>query len=143
MGRHQTNVHMYRRPGSPRWSDPYYREWAVVIGERIRRLRTERGWRLHELAGRVPKPEGGYYSVGYFSRLERGWGNAPLYVYIVVAEVFEVQPGVLFGPDEVQRGLTPEQGVLLQFLESAGIHPGEAIARLSGLTERGGGPATE
>jgi hypothetical protein len=33
----------------------------------------------------------------------------------------------------VQRTLSGEQAVLLRFLESAGIDPGEAIARLSGL----------
>src|SRR3954449_13374878 len=124
------------RPGGPRWADPYYQEWAVVVGDRIRRLRQDRGWSLIELSRRVPKPEGGLYSAGHFSRLERGWGSAPLYVYIVIAEVLEVDPGVLLGPDEVQREIAPAEGVLLRFLERVGIDPEEAIARLAGSIRR-------
>jgi hypothetical protein len=54
----------------------YYVEWGVVMGDRIGRLRQDRHWALKDLAQRVPKPDGGGYSIGYFSRLERGWGNA-------------------------------------------------------------------
>jgi transcriptional regulator with XRE-family HTH domain len=136
MGRHPTNVSSFWRPGGPRWADPYYREWAVVVGDRIRRLRQDRGWSLAELRAQVWKPEGGHYSAGYFSRLERGWGSAPLYVYIVVAEALGVDPGVLLGPDEVQRDHTPAEGVLLRFLERAEIDPEEAIARLAGSIRR-------
>jgi transcriptional regulator with XRE-family HTH domain len=105
----------------------------VVVGDRIRRLRQARGWALHELARRVRKHEGGHYSAGYFSRLERGWASAPLYVYLVIAGALEVEPGVLLGPDEVQRELAPEEAVLLRLLRRSGIEPGDAIARLAGL----------
>ena len=131
MGRHPTNVMYFRRRDGPRWSDPYYREWAVVVGDRIRRLRQQRGWSLRDLTERVHKPEGGHYSGGYFSRLERGWGSAPLYVYLIIAEQLEVDAGVLLGPDEVQREITPAEGVLLRFLERSGIDPETAIARLA------------
>jgi transcriptional regulator with XRE-family HTH domain len=131
MGRHPTAVSSFWRKGGPRWSDPYYREWAVVVGDRIRRLRQDRGWTLGELCGRVPKPEGGCYSIGYFSRLETGWGSAPLYVYIVIAEALEVDAGVLLGPDEAQREITPGEAFLLRFLERARIDPEEAIVRLA------------
>jgi transcriptional regulator with XRE-family HTH domain len=131
VGRHPTNVSHFRRRDGPRWAAPYYREWSVVVGDRIRRLREERGWSLAELSRRVRKPEGGHYSNGYFSRLERGWGSAPLYVYLVIAEALDVDPGVLLGPDEVQREITPAQGVLLRFLEHAGIEPEAAIAQLA------------
>ena len=47
-----------------------------------------------------------------------------------------VDPGVLLGPDEVQRKITPAQGVLLRFLERAGIDPETAIARLAESSER-------
>jgi transcriptional regulator with XRE-family HTH domain len=40
-----------------------------VVGDRIRRLRQDRGWSLAELRAQVLKPEGGHYSAGYFSRL--------------------------------------------------------------------------
>lgn len=131
MGRHPTNVTSFWRSGGPRWADPYYREWTVVVGDRIRRLRQDRGWTLGDLGSRVPKPEGGYYSIGYFSRLENGWGSAPLYVYIVVAEAFGVDPGLLLGSDEAQREVTPPEAFLLRFLKRAEIDPEEAIARLA------------
>jgi transcriptional regulator with XRE-family HTH domain len=131
VGRHPTNVSHFRRADGPRWAAPYYREWSVVVGDRIRRLRQERGWSLSELCGRVPKPEGGFYSPGHFSRLERGWSSAPLYVYIVIAEALAVDPGVLLGPDEVQRAVSPSERVLLRFLERIEIEPEEAIARLA------------
>jgi transcriptional regulator with XRE-family HTH domain len=131
MGRYQTHVSHWRRKDGPRWSDPYYLEWAVTVGDRIRHLRRARDWALRDLAERVPKPEGGHFSSGYFSRLERGWGSAPLYTYIKIAEAFEVDPGRLLGPEEVQRDVTPEQSVLLRVLERAGIDPADAIVRLT------------
>jgi transcriptional regulator with XRE-family HTH domain len=130
MGRYQTHVSSFRRKDGPRWSDPYYLEWAIVVGDRIRRLRRDRDWSLKDLAKRVPKPEGGYYSAGHFSRLERGWASAPLYVYIKIAEAFEVDPGVLMGPDEVHLEATPEQRMLLRILERSGIDPADAVLRL-------------
>ena len=48
-----------------------------------------------------------------------------------MAEALEVHPGVLLGPDEVQRDITPAQNVLLRFLERVGIEADEAIARLA------------
>ena len=75
-----------RKPGTPGfWRHPYYDEWGAVVGDRVRRLRQERRWTLNDLAGAVPKPEGGAYSGGFFSRLERGWTSAPLYVYVHIA----------------------------------------------------------
>ncbi|MEA2361843.1 MAG: hypothetical protein QOD71_988 [Thermoleophilaceae bacterium] len=131
MGRYQTHVSSFRRKDGPRWSDPYYLEWAIVVGDRIRRLRRDRDWSLIDLTRRVPKPEGGFYSAGHFSRLERGWASAPLYVYVKIAEAFEVDPGVLMGPDEVNLGTTAEQRLLLRVLDEAGIAPATAIVRLT------------
>ena len=101
------------------------------MGDRIRRLRNDRGWSLAELARRVWKPDGGHYSAGYFSRVERGWASAPLYVYLAIADVLEVKPGILLGADEATKEFTAEQRLLLGFLEAAGIEPGEALARLA------------
>jgi transcriptional regulator with XRE-family HTH domain len=131
MGRYQTHVSHWRRKDGPRWSDPYYLDWAMTVGDRIRHLRKARDWSLRDLAQRVPKPEGGHFSTGYFSRLERGWGSAPLYTYIKIAEAFEVDPGRLLGPEEVQRDITPEESMLLRVLERAGIDPADAIVRLT------------
>ena len=137
MGRHRTHWQRYWRPGGPRWSDPYYAEWGVVVGDRVRRLRQDRDWRLQDLAFQVEKPEGGCYSAGYFSRLERGWTSAPLLVYLRIAEAFEVEPGKLLGPDDVQREVSAEESVLLDFLAGSGIPPGEAIARLAAQPAEG------
>ena len=79
---------------------------------------------------RVPKPEGGQYSGGYFSRLERGWTSPPLYVYVALAEAFEVQPGELLGVEEFDREFSPEQRMLLRVVEQMGLEPHEAAARL-------------
>jgi transcriptional regulator with XRE-family HTH domain len=131
VGRYQTHVSHWRRKDGPRWSDPYYLDWAMTVGDRIRHLRKARDWSLADLAQRVPKPEGGFFSKGYFSRLERGWGSAPLYTYIKIAEAFEVDPGRLLGPEEVQRDVTPEESMLLRVVERAGIDPADAIVRLT------------
>lgn len=137
MGRHQTNVRHAeaggeRKPGTPGfWRHPYYDEWGEVVGGRVRRLRRERGWTLNDLAEAVPKPEGGFYSGGYFSRLERGWTSAPLYVYIHAAAQLLVRPGALLGADEIEKPLTPGQDALLRFVDRLGIPPEEAMARLA------------
>ena len=132
MARHKINVSVLQSAhDGPRWSDPYHCEWGCVVGDRIRRLRNDRGWSLRHLAIRVWKPGGGHYSAGYFSRLERGWASAPLYVYLAIADVLEVKPGILLGADEATRQVTAEQRVLLDFLEAAEIGPGEALARLA------------
>lgn len=130
MGRYQTHVSHFRRKDGPRWSDPYYLEWGVVVGDRIRRLRQERQWTLRDLALRVPKPEGGFFSLGYFSRLERGWASPPLYSYIKVAHALDVDESRLLGPDEVQRDATAEERLLLDVLRQRGIGPAEALIRL-------------
>lgn len=137
MGRHQTNVRHSeaggaRKPGTPGfWRHPYYDAWGEVVGGRIRRLRRERDWTLNDLAEAIRKPEGGAYSGGYFSRLERGWTSAPLYVYIHAAANLQVRPGALLGPDEIDRPLTPGQDALLRFVDRIGMPPEEAMARLA------------
>jgi len=136
MGRHQTHVSAFRGRDGPRWSAPYYVEWGVVVGDRIRRLRQDRHWALKDLARRVPKPDGGGYSIGYFSRLERGWANAPLYVYLKIAEALDVEAGVLLGPDELQREVSAGERIVLDFMARAGIEPVDAVLRLSAVAGR-------
>ena len=50
---------------------------------------------------------------------------------VKIAEAFEVDPGVLMGPDEVHLGTTAEQRLLLRVLDEAGIEPAAAIVRLA------------
>ena len=118
--------------GGPRWRDPYHCEWAVVVGDRVRRLRGARGWSLVELSRRVHKPEGGHYSPGYFSTLERGWASAPLYVYLAVADVLEVDPGRLLGSDDDQKPITEAEMTVVRFLREFGLAPHRPRARLAG-----------
>jgi len=132
MGRSQTLVSGWA--GGPTdgagWARAYKIEWGEVIGHRVRRLRLARDWKLHDLQERVRKPDGGFYSGGYFSRVERGWTSPPLYVYVKIAEALEVHPGDLLGIEAIDREVTPEQAMLLRVVERLGLAPDEVIARL-------------
>jgi transcriptional regulator with XRE-family HTH domain len=133
MGRKKNNVGflVVESFDGPQWSRGYKHEWARVVGDRVRRLRTARGWTLVDLGRKVRKPEGGDYSGGYFSRLENGWSSPALYVYLATAAVLEVPPGKLLGRGELERELTPSQEVLLGFVERMGLTPEEAVIRLA------------
>lgn len=111
--------------------DKRYLEVAVVVGDRIRRLRHDRGVRLLDLARTVPKPGGDGYSPSHLSRLERGWAHAPLYVYLRIASALDVDPWGLFAQDEVGREPSAGELVLLRFLRHAGIPAEEALARIA------------
>ena len=87
---------------------------------------------LAQLAGAVDKPGGGHYSGGYFSRLERGWASAPLFVYIAAAAALGVDVWRLLGPDEVEKEVTDGELTLILFLRGVGISPHEALVRLAG-----------
>jgi transcriptional regulator with XRE-family HTH domain len=139
VGRHKIHVsalaNSYR--DGPRWSDPYHCEWSAVVGNRVRRSRRAQDLTLVQLARALHKPEGGHYSAGYVSRVERGWASAPLYVYLAIADVLGLDPGRLLGPDEVQKEVTDAELTLVRFLREAGVAPHEALARLAGLGRRG------
>lgn len=87
----------YKYPRGP--ADPYYCEWGMVVGGRIRRRRREREMTLQDLTEEIHRPEGGRHSIGYLSRLERGSASAPLYTYVAIAEALDVDAGLLLGPD--------------------------------------------
>jgi hypothetical protein len=67
--------------------------------------------------------------VSHYRRKDGPRWSAPY--YIKIAEAFEVDPGRLLGPEEVRLDVTPQQAVLLEVLECAGIKPAEAIVRLT------------
>jgi transcriptional regulator with XRE-family HTH domain len=115
----------------PKWPDPWHCEWGVVVGDRIRRLRRARNLTLADLATEVHKPEGGHYSPGYISRLERGWATAPLYVYLAIADVLGTDPGRLLGEDAALQDATESEMTLLMSLRLMRIQPEVALARIA------------
>jgi transcriptional regulator with XRE-family HTH domain len=133
MGRHRIHARRWEHGyyGGPRWPDPTYCEWAVVIGDRVRRLRKERELTLVEFARTVYRPEGGQYSAGYFSRLERGWASSPMYVYLAVADALDVEPGALLGSDDVQKDVSDSEMTLIRCLRRLRMAPDEALVRLA------------
>jgi hypothetical protein len=64
------------------------------------------------------------------SRLERGRASAPLYVYVAIADVLEVDPGALLGPESATMAVSEGETVLLRWLRAQGTEPHEAILRL-------------
>src|SRR4051794_7785270 len=116
------------RGGLP--ADPTYCEWGAVIGGRIRRLRRRRRTTLRQLGQALTRPDGSWYSAGFVSRLERGRTSAPLYVYLAIADVFEVDPGVLFGPDGTAVEFTEAEVTLVRSLRGLGVEPHDALVRL-------------
>ena len=139
MGRQPTRVSAfytgYRTRGM--WLDRYQCEWAVVVGDRIRRLRREAGLTLSGMSRTFDKPEGGGYSAGYLSRLERGYANPPLYVYLAIAAAFDVEPGRLLGPDDALGEVSHAELTIVRALRDAGVAPHEALARLVSAMARG------
>lgn len=133
MPRHRVKVNVWETHyfGGPHARDPAYHEWAVVIGNRVRRLRRSREWTLSDMSLAVHKPEGGQYSPAYFSRLERGWASSPLYVYLAVASALEVEPGWLLGMDDVEKEVSDGEMTLIRCLRKLRIAPDEALVRLT------------
>jgi transcriptional regulator with XRE-family HTH domain len=123
-GRHRTIPN-----GSTR-GQPYRTDWGAVVGERIRRLRLARGLTLRDVRERIYKPNGGSYSLGYLSKLERGWSNAPLYVYLTIGELMATVPGQLLGPDDTLRGATAGEMTIVAVARHLGLRPHEAVLRL-------------
>lgn len=120
-------------PNALRMSDKRYLEVAYVVGGRIRMLRLDRGLLLRDLADKIIRPETGEgYSVSYLSRLERGWANAPLYVYLRIAEALGVDEWSLFARDEVAKEVSAAEMVLVRFLRETNTPAERALARLVG-----------
>src|SRR4051794_27141012 len=106
------------------------RDWAEVVGGRVRRLRTARGWNLWQLSQTVRRTDGLLYSPTTFSRLERGSAASPFYVYLQLADSLEVDPGLLLGPDSALLDVTAAEATLLETLRELQVPPHEALAQL-------------
>ena len=91
---------------------------------------------LAELCRIVPKPGagGGQISLGYVSRIERGWRNVSLHVYLAIAPKHSTShPGDCSGPDDAQRRVTESGDDVVHVLRPGwNLAPDEVIARLSG-----------
>jgi len=87
---------------------------------------------LRELASDLYRSDGVPYSTGFVSRLERGWASPPLWVYVRIAELFEVEAGDLLGREGVERPVTDAELTLVRVMREVGVRPESAIARALG-----------
>jgi len=144
MGRHRLDYHWLYNSGRAvkassfadvdelqRWETFYRTPYSEMVGARIRRVR-----RAHELSqrmvlDRVERPRGGTYSTGLLSRIEKGYANSPLYVYLHLAAALDLEAGRLLGSDETQKPITEAEMTLVRLLRRKGIAPDEAIASLT------------
>jgi transcriptional regulator with XRE-family HTH domain len=119
------------KPLGEGWEYFYRTPYTEAVGIRLKRLRDSRGMSQRTARHLVKRPNGSPYSQGLLSRLEKGYGNSPLYVYIHFAEVYGVDPARLMGSDEAQKPISEAEMTLVRFLRRVGISVDEAIARLS------------
>jgi len=85
---------------------------------------------IEDLRPMAPRADGDLYSTSFFSRLERGWASPPLFVYIALANAFEIHPGRLLGTDDAQRQVSDAELTVVRFMRRMGLSPEEAIERL-------------
>lgn len=147
MGRHRLRYHWLWNSGRQvkstsyeeietlnRWELFYLTPYSQMVGARARRARTSRGLTQGALVEKIERPRGGYYSRGLLSRIEKGYANSPLYVYMHIAEALELEPGRLMGSDETQKPINEAEMTLIRFLRRTGIKPDEALAILAGAS---------
>jgi transcriptional regulator with XRE-family HTH domain len=114
-----------------RWELFYRTPYSEMIGARMRRSRMSHGLTQGTLLRKVERPHGGSYSTGLLSRIEKGYANSPLYVYMHIAAALDLEPGRLMGSDETQKPISEAEMTLVRFLRRAEITPDDAIARLA------------
>jgi transcriptional regulator with XRE-family HTH domain len=144
MGRHRLDYHWLYNSGRAvkatsyeevetlnRWELLYRTPYSEMIGARVRRARSIRDLTQRRLLDRVDRPRGGTYSTGLLSRIEKGYANSPLYVYMHIAAALELDPGRLMGSDDTQKPISEAEMTLIRFLRRAAIKPDLAIARLT------------
>jgi transcriptional regulator with XRE-family HTH domain len=113
-----------------RWEFFYKTPYTEMIGSRLRRLRDARGLSQEKVRYSVKRPRGGPYSQSLISRLERGYANAPIYVYTHFAEAFGLAPEILLGPDDALKPVAGAELTLLRVLRQLSISPDTALARI-------------
>ena len=149
MGRHRLSYHWLWNSHPPimssnahpledqeRWDLFYRTRYSEMVGARVRRARTGRELTQKQLLERVRHPRGTRYSKGLLSRIEKGYANSPLYVYVHLAAALELEPGRLMGSDETQKPISEAEMTLVRFLRRVGVRPDEALATLARVPRR-------
>jgi len=145
IGRHRLRYYPYflRTPMSDRgeplkstWETLYKTAYTINLGWRLRRIREGRHLTQGQVISRASRPNGRGYSQALLSRIEAGYANAPLYVYVHLAEVYDLDPGRLMGPEESDKPVGEAELALIDFLRRLGIRPAEAMAHLARLAPR-------
>jgi transcriptional regulator with XRE-family HTH domain len=144
VGRHRLDYHWLYNSGRQvmsstyeeidtldRWERFYSTPYSQMIGARVRRARMRRGLTQGMLLCQVERPRGGTYSNGLLSRIEKGYANSPLYVYMHLAAALDLDPGRLMGSDDTQKPITEAEMTLVRFLRRVRVKPDQAIARLA------------
>src|SRR6185312_3708944 len=106
--------------------EPYPPVSAVTFGERVKRLRIERGLLQRDVAGEV-------MSTGYLSRLERGERQPTARVLRYLAERLGVSTEELLAAAPVGRPAVRELGEALALLESGTGNEAELIESIGAL----------
>jgi transcriptional regulator with XRE-family HTH domain len=131
-GRHVKSTSYEEIETLNRWELFYRTPYSEMVGARARRARTSRGLTQGALVRKIERPRGGYYSRGLLSRIEKGYANSPLYVYMHIADALDLEPGRLMGSDETQKPISEAEMTLVRFLRRTGINVDEALALLAG-----------
>jgi transcriptional regulator with XRE-family HTH domain len=93
-------------------------------------MRQARGLTQRELLARITTPRGGRYSTGLLSRVENGYANPPVFVYVHLAGALETTPERLMGPEDLEHPVPEAEWMLLRYLRAVGMEPHEALAAL-------------
>ncbi|MEJ7788920.1 MAG: helix-turn-helix transcriptional regulator [Thermoleophilaceae bacterium] len=120
----------YHPDFGPAWQSRYRCDWGQVVGRRVRLLRERDGLRLSDLADKLYRADGKPYSASFVSRVERGFASPPLWAYIHMASIFDLSPGRLLGPEDLEGSVTEPEMTLIRVVRRLGLEPEEAIARL-------------
>lgn len=114
-----------------RWELFYRTPYSEMVGARARWARMSRGLTQGAFVQTIERPRGGFYSRGLLSRIEKGYANSPLYVYMHIAKALDLEPGRMLGSDEAQKPINEAEMTLVRFLRRAAIRPDEALAMLA------------
>jgi transcriptional regulator with XRE-family HTH domain len=105
--------------------------YSLMIGHRFKRIRIGRQLTQSKVVAIARKPNRGFYSQGFLSRIEAGYANAPLYSYVDFANAYQLDPGRLMGPEEAEKPVGEAEMALVGFIRRLGIGPDEAMARIA------------